>query len=311
MPTFTLPNEITYFYQDSGAPSEKQDYTTFFIVHGHTYHSALFKPLAFNWISTREYPGSTPYSPEELEVFAVGPDEARLKQLMKDGTDLALLLDGLIVSLSLPQTGGIAIVGWSMGNIFTLPLLASITDLPVETRVRLGSHVKRTIIWDPPCQTMGIAGPQFYTPYYDQALPAEIRPIEFAKWLTFYFFHGDLSKRRLEDLNQRYHDVHRKYTFQGLPLEELFEMIEIAPGAKRCSMALCAKPGGNMKIWYMVGDRNPWNIIYCWWTMEDEVKAAQTSEPAINFTVNEGSNHFFMWDDPEGCMDKLELCCRS
>ncbi|KAJ3966340.1 hypothetical protein EV361DRAFT_935632 [Lentinula raphanica] len=319
MPTFTLPSQIKFYYEDSGVPS-KADYTTFFIIHGHTYHSGLFKPLlpiglARNHrvllVNRRDYPQSTPYTDKELKVFAEGPDPARYDQLINDGHDLALLLDGLIQSLSLPQN--VAIVSWSLGNIFGLPLLASITTLPADTQARLGSFVKRTILWDAPCEPMGIPFPEgTYHPFTDKDTPDEQRGVVFAQWLTSYFPHGDLSTRQLSSLNQRDHDSTKKRSFEGLPQEELFQIIDLLPGT-RCDTHLCSPPylgvekqvvhkalydpdvraaWKNLKVWEMVGDQNPWNIIYCWWVWEAEVKAAKTAEPAINFTVNKGSNHF-------------------
>jgi pimeloyl-ACP methyl ester carboxylesterase len=336
MPIFTLPNQIQFFYEDSGAPT-LEDYLTFFIVHGHTYHSSVFLPLfavgksqshRVILVNRREYSGSTPYTSEEFEVFEKGSDEARYKQFIADGANLSLLLDGLIQSLSLPKT--VSIVGWSLGNIFTLPMLASISTLPEEAQARLATHVKRTIIWDPPCDPLGIPGPG-YMPLWDEALPAESRGIEFGKWMTAYFNHSDLSKRKFDLLNQRDHDTSRKRTFEDLPLEELFKIMDVAAGAKADTLitvpqylkpekavvtkavfdAEVRETWSSMKIWYMVGNKNPWNVIYCWWTLEDEVKAANFPEPAINFTINEGANHFFMWDDPEGAMKKLEFCARS
>ncbi|KAJ3737782.1 hypothetical protein DFJ43DRAFT_1148945 [Lentinula guzmanii] len=336
MPIFTLPNHVRFFYEDSGVPA-KEDYTTFFIIHGHTYHSGLFKlllPVGLErnhrilLVNRRDYPQSSPYSAGELKVFAEGPDEARYAQLLNDGSDLALLLDRLIQSLSLPQSG-VAIVSWSLGNVFGLPLLASITMLPVDTQARLGLFVKRTILWDAPCEPMGIPFPPgTYHPFLDDSTPVEDRGVVFAQWLTSYFPHGDLSKHDFSSLNQQDHDKTKKHSFEDLSREELFKIIDLAPGS-RCDTHLCSPPylgiekkimnkalydpsvraaWKNMKVWEMVGDQNPWNVIYCWWTWQEEVKAANTQDPAINFTVNPGANHFFMWDDPEGSMNKLEYC---
>ncbi len=102
-------------------------------------------------VNRRGYPGSTPYNVDELRTFAEGPDNARYSQLIDDGTNCALLLDGLIQSLSLPQEGGVAVVGWSLGNKFTLAMIASIETLPEDVQVRLGMFVKRTIIWGMSC----------------------------------------------------------------------------------------------------------------------------------------------------------------
>lgn len=58
-----------------------------------------------------------------------------------------VLLDGLIGTLQLPEKGGVALVGWSMGNIFTLSMLASVHTLPAPVRRRLSLYVKRAIMW--------------------------------------------------------------------------------------------------------------------------------------------------------------------
>ncbi|KAF5372443.1 hypothetical protein D9757_009928 [Collybiopsis confluens] len=311
-------NRIRFYYQDSGAPSGNNNYLTFFIVHGHTYHSNLFLPVLLVGksrghrvilVNRREYSGSTPYTAEELAVFANGPDDARYKQLINDGAYLSLLLNGLIQSLSLPKR--VSIVGWSLGNIFTLPMVASITTLPEDVRARLALHVKRTIIWDAPSHPMGIRK-DAYIPLWDETLPPEERGKEFMKWLTNYFSHSKLSERNFDTLNKREHDPSRKRTFEDLPTEELFKIIHLPPGSK-CDTPLCEPPfanvenkvvtealfdpkvrqiWGDMKVWHMVGDNNPWNIIFCWWTLEAEVKKAKSQEPAIHFTINNGANHF-------------------
>ncbi|KIK52380.1 hypothetical protein GYMLUDRAFT_88741 [Collybiopsis luxurians FD-317 M1] len=329
MPSFTLPNQIQFFYLDIGVPV-KDDYSTFFIVHGHTYHSGLFFPLLsvgkarshrIIVVNRREYPGSTPYNADELKVFAEGPDEARYKQLIDGGANLSLLLDGLVQSLSLPQT--ISIVGWSLGSTFALAMVASITTLPNGSRARLSKHVRRTIIWDAPSQPMGIPG-KGYLPLPDVNLPPEVRGVEFGKWITGYFNHGDLSKRNFEELNERNHDASRIRTFEDLPPEELMAIVDLAPGPK-CDTPLCEPPfckvenevvtralfnpevrtaWARMKIWHMICDRSIWNVITCWWILEQKVKAAKASELAINFTTVEGANHFFMWDDPEGYVEQ-------
>lgn len=95
-------------------------------------------------VNRREYTGSTPYTKAELDVFAQGSDEQRLNLLLSEGTNLALCLEGLIHSLSLQE---VVIVGWSLGNLFTLSLLASISSLPQGVRERLALSVHRIIMW--------------------------------------------------------------------------------------------------------------------------------------------------------------------
>lgn len=60
---------------------------------------------------------------------------------------MALFVDGLIQSLSLPKKGGVAIAGWSLGNLFTIAMRASIDDLPDNTKQRLKAYTRGFIIF--------------------------------------------------------------------------------------------------------------------------------------------------------------------
>lgn len=98
-------------------------------------------------INRRDYPGSTSYTEAELDVFADGSDEQRVSLLLSEGTNLVLLLDGLIDSLSLPPK--VVIVGWSLGNTYMMSMLTSISEslVPQSARERLALSVHKIIIW--------------------------------------------------------------------------------------------------------------------------------------------------------------------
>ncbi|KAJ7661588.1 hypothetical protein DFH06DRAFT_1192730 [Mycena polygramma] len=205
MPTVTIPNGIQFFFTDTGALSDVKYYRTYILVHGHTYHANLFQrllPLAATrsvrviCINRREYPGSTPHTPEELRVYASGSDDERAALLSDAGVNLALCIDEIIQQCALPSDGGVAFVGWSMGNCFTLAAMSSIMSLPFPAQARLQTFVKTIIIWDPPSHALGIASPpKGYVPLYDQDLESEARGPAFAKWVQSYCTHGDLSSQ--------------------------------------------------------------------------------------------------------------------
>lgn len=98
-------------------------------------------------INRRDYPGSTPYTQAELEIFANGSNEQHLSLLLREGTNLALLLSGLIGSLSLPPK--VVIIGWSLGNTYMLSMLTSISEssFPQSARERLALSVHKAIMW--------------------------------------------------------------------------------------------------------------------------------------------------------------------
>ena len=100
-------------------------------------------------LSRREYEGSTPYSADELKAIHHGSNAERADFLKNQGTLIALFVDGLIQSLPLPKNGGVTVAGWSLGNIFTIAMRASIDDLPDNTKQRLKAYTRGFIIFGP------------------------------------------------------------------------------------------------------------------------------------------------------------------
>jgi pimeloyl-ACP methyl ester carboxylesterase len=98
-------------------------------------------------LSRREYEGSTPYSTDELKAIHHGSDTERADFLHNEGILIALFVDGLIQSLSLPKKGGVTVGGWSLGNLFTIAMRASIDDLPENTKQRLKAYTRGFIIF--------------------------------------------------------------------------------------------------------------------------------------------------------------------
>ena len=176
MPTLSVGNDIVFHYTDSG-PIEKTEYSTLVLIHGLTFHTGMYyyvicisqgpsliytrspgtfkriPPLASSHslrvicLSSREYEGSTPYSADELKTIYHGSDIERANFLHSQGILVALFVDGLIQSLSLPKAGGVTVAGWSLGNIFSIAMRASIDDLPDNTRQRLKTYTRGFIIF--------------------------------------------------------------------------------------------------------------------------------------------------------------------
>ena len=71
-----------------------------------------------------------------------GSEEEQANFLHEQGVLVALFVDGIIQTLSLPKAGGVTIAGWSMGNIFTIALRTCIGDLPVDIQERLRSYTR-------------------------------------------------------------------------------------------------------------------------------------------------------------------------
>ncbi|KAJ7196933.1 Alpha/Beta hydrolase protein [Mycena pura] len=338
MPTLTLNSGVEFFYTDSGVPLGGDDYTTLVIIHGHTFHSGTFQrisPLAHSnslrvvCVNRREYPGSSPYSAEELNVFASGTDAQKAGILEQQGRDLALFVDGIIETLLGPKAGGVALCAWSMGNIFLLSLIASIQTLPANTRARLSRHVQNIILFQPPCFVFGVLDPPGkVTPHTDPTIaPAALGPT-FAKWVSSYFNHRDLSTHDVDHLTYTDTDASKLPTIFGLQPQELASMTDFAPPEKYDSfLALPAFAGplarqvdkalfdpavrsawGAPTVWHLYGTAEPWNIVYGGWDIESRARAIDSPALAINFRTIDGANHFLVWEDPEKAVKELKAC---
>ena len=97
-------------------------------------------------LSRREYEGSTPYSEDELKTIHDGSEAERADFFRNEGTLIALFVDEIIQSLSLPKKGGVTVVGWSLGNLYTIAMRASINDLPDNTKQRLKEYTRGFVV---------------------------------------------------------------------------------------------------------------------------------------------------------------------
>ncbi|KAJ7916277.1 hypothetical protein B0H13DRAFT_2323552 [Mycena leptocephala] len=317
MPSFTLESGVVFSYTDSGAVTSGGDYTTLVIIHGHTFHSGTFQrlnplvePNSLRIISVnrREYPGSSPYSPEELAAFMEGTDSVRASLLEQQGRDLAMFLDGLIKELCIPQTGGVALIGWSMGTLFLLALISLLRRCPPPAK--LGFRVL-FIPWF--FSALGVPNPSnWIMPHTDPDIAPEARGPAFAKWISSYFIHGDLSTRDLDQLTYNSTDPFKLSTVESLKPEELFAIADFAPADKYDSIVGLPPFAGlvfkqtnkalfdstvraawsGTKFWNLYGTAEPRDIIHAAWFLEDQSRAANCPELAINTKAIEGINHF-------------------
>jgi hypothetical protein len=157
--------------------------------------------------------------------------------------------------------------------------------------------------------------PRDYIPLWDNDLPPEARGPAFAKWVSGYYIHGDLSTRDLDQLNYRRVDPSRKPSTDNMTTEELFSMTDFSAGTKGETI-ICEPPfvkpltqmrhkalfnletrnaWGNPKMWHLYGLSSTWNVLLSVWILEKEDEAfrkAYNVGPYINFKPIEGANHF-------------------
>jgi pimeloyl-ACP methyl ester carboxylesterase len=162
MPILTVDDAgKSLYYLDSG-PVPNETYVTIFILHGYAFHSPVFKrlfPLAATYnlrivaISRRGYPGSTPRSPIELDIIARGDANIKIQVLGDGAREIAVFMDKFIQEQAIPRpsadgrTGGVALCGWSLGNVQGLAFMALGHDDPPGVVERLEPYLKTYIIY--------------------------------------------------------------------------------------------------------------------------------------------------------------------
>ena len=165
---------------------------------------------------------------------------------------------------------------------------------------------------DPPCQALGFPMPSGgWTPLIDPDISDEDRGPAFAKWVSSYFKHGDLSSRDFSQLKLRASEgnTSRKATTDTIPLEELMAITDSGPAAKcegfiidsghffpafikQMTKALLdtqiREDWGGHPVWFVYCEASFWNVHYAAWNLEKQEKASEK----INFKFVPGANHF-------------------
>jgi hypothetical protein len=113
---------------------------------------ALKAGYRFVSITRRNYPGSTALSEADIGVLTAGSEEDKNAFLKARGVEIATFISKFIEKESLPAItdngtgGGIALIGWSLGNSFSLASISHLDALPEEDRTRVGSRLRALIM---------------------------------------------------------------------------------------------------------------------------------------------------------------------
>jgi hypothetical protein len=138
-------------------------------------------------------------------------------------------------------------------------------------------------------------------------IPDEALGPAFAKWVSSYYKHGDLSSRDFSQLEQREGDTSKKPTTDTMSLEELLNITDFGPVksetvlleserfltiyVKQTTKALfdpqIREDWGKHPVWFVYCEASIWNVHYTAWNLEEMDKASE-----IKFKPVPGANHF-------------------
>ncbi|KAI0647699.1 alpha/beta-hydrolase [Trametes meyenii] len=208
MPTLPVDSKgSVLYYEDSGVPVGSPDYVTVVLVHGTCFHGAIYRPLipyavAQNLrlvlLNLRDYPGSTPYSVEDIEDIRSPSVEAHSRSLQDRGLELATFLRRFIEAESIPPiqktvgseelSGGLSLLSWSGGNTPSVAMLAHGKQLSEETRSLLGTYLRSFIMYDPSSFVVGQPAPSgLGTLRRKPSAPTEVQLADFALSVSSYY----------------------------------------------------------------------------------------------------------------------------
>ncbi|KAF9042291.1 hypothetical protein BJ165DRAFT_1529720 [Panaeolus papilionaceus] len=340
MNIISLREDMQYSYIDSGKPDDPE-YDTIIIIHGHTFHGAvfecLFKPalsrgLRIIAINRRGYPGSTPITKEEIDILNSSSQDEIHGLAEQHGVNLARVIDRIMLDADLPPGRNVTLSAWSLGNYFLVNILATIDALDEGVGERLKARVKGVLMWDAPVHCFGDRGPEgHYVPLYDELIEPEKRGTAFGVWVAAHWRHGDIASHDFKQLEQRIPLEQPPPSIYGISPDKLMVMMNLSLDCQIPDTMLLTTPNilavqqrqtqkafldpsikkmwGDLKICHMVGDANCWPVIYGHWCLEDMVrKEVDTSAINMGFKTLEGGNHFVMWEHPDLTLDALQAC---
>ncbi|KAG6873149.1 hypothetical protein C0995_002302 [Termitomyces sp. Mi166 len=286
-------------------------------------------------LNRRHYPGSTEYSAEELAIVVNGGTEAQKDaEFQTRGLEIATFIDNFIVQYNLPpisedgKTGGIILLGWSLGSVQALATISSAHALSVDVRARLGAYKSDQLVQsDPHPILLGFPVPeQNWTPIMDTYIPQDLRLSAFGQWATGYFDHGDIAKRDLDALQWVLPSSNHVPTLFKIPPADRAEM-ECYGGDAFSDMPYMFHFSGQFKASYrkaindpetlkifpalrcviLAGEKSGAFAVAGMWAVEDDQKeAGGSTHLAVNLVP--GINHFWHWEDPEKALDYFLAC---
>ncbi|KAF8908096.1 hypothetical protein CPB84DRAFT_1767269 [Gymnopilus junonius] len=297
MPKTKVTDNIEFAYHDSGLPSSKDDdYYTFVLIHGHTHHSGSFSPmleqassLGYRMIlpNRRLYPGSTPYTKEEVQAFEPSNSTEEItKAFLKQGEYLLLFVNNMIKEHSLKK---VVVGGWSLGTSFISSMIYAITTVPEEVKARLVQTIKAIVLWEQRGQAL-------------------------ADWIVQYYPHPNIEKKDCYTL------IYKQY-----PLAEMLSKVDLTAGPNGDNHVAdkhFQPVHGNIRklglfnpsireAWastsfnIIYGEESVYSVVWAAWQLE-----AEAEKTGLPLTVKgmPSANHFAMHDLPELCFQTLHAC---
>ncbi|TFK61168.1 alpha/beta-hydrolase [Pluteus cervinus] len=339
---------IELAYIDSGAPSQ-EGYLTIFLLHGLFFNGAVFEKVVklapdnsirIVAINRRGYPGSTPISQADLLAYSPdATDEARSKFFDERGVEFLEFIDTFIVNEKLPPishgddsegkpsstTGGVALLGWSLGCASALTTLANIEKVPKPVQERVGRNLRGCIFLDPPSILFNVPiPPGLWIPISDVQFDVDTGASFFAYLITSYYTHASINSYSPSTLTHIIPSTHRVPSIFEMTPSQQADIITIDEQTKPEVQFLplwvkqdleyyekvCfdrewrKKYFPSLDLTFVVGEMGPSAAIMSLWRVQADNN--KRGGGFVNHKVLKGMNHFPHWDEPQATLDMLK-----
>ncbi|KAF9072658.1 hypothetical protein BDP27DRAFT_1217333 [Rhodocollybia butyracea] len=206
--TYTLPDGSQFFFIDSGPPKDATNYTTVMILHGSAFNGFSFEKVHKYFLKNnirsvawnrRDYRGSSELTDADLEDLRLGRKDFLDGRAVQMAQFLVLFIEKEhIIKVNFEEnTGGIALMGWSMGVASVMPFFSDPSLFGEETYNFLEPYIKNLILLDPPASSLGypeICNQEIYDPWYDPEYQTPEEKFQgFCSWVSTYYDHPNLS----------------------------------------------------------------------------------------------------------------------
>ncbi|KAG1726060.1 uncharacterized protein EDB91DRAFT_1229168 [Suillus paluster] len=337
-----IGDDVSYYYFDSGAVPGNT-YTTLVFIHGMGFNGGVFRklfPLAAAHrlrivsLYRRDYDPTTSFRDADLAGLTSGTAEGQegffRSQAIEIATFLVTFARQQNISPAQGTSGGIALIGWSLGSLFTHAVVAYLDALPSDVLSDLEKYLHTMLSHDLSSMFLGLPRPPLHNIDLPLKMDVKYKFNLFYEGVTAYFPHKSVTSGNIDDLEfNKFSD--KTHTMHELSSEELAELTSVKNFGGSDSLivrsqqdvfktlarraifntALAQRFLPNLRVRYMSGGASPGALV---WALYDLGKCLADPKPTygpdaemardVKLKFQTEGNHFVFWDEPEAALDQ-------
>lgn len=340
--SLSISDAVSYYYFDSG-DIPGNTYTTLVFIPGMGFNGGVFRklfPLAavhrirIVSLYRRDYNPTTSFRDADLAGLVSRTVEGQEGFLRSQAVDIATFLVMFAREQHIPlaegTSGGIALMGWSLGSLHTHAVMAHLDALPHNVLSDLEKYLHTVVCHDVTGIFIGIPKPPGFSMEYWSEPDVEKRFKLFCEWVAGHFPHKNVTSGSIDDL-EFYKSPDKPHSMHELSPGEFAELtsaktfassdtllvtiqVDVSKAMTRRAIfdpVLAEKFLPNLRVRYMCGGASPGVIV---WALHELRKCLANPKPIygpyaekardLKFKFQTEGNHFIFWDEPEVALEQ-------